>query len=113
MGERGTTLSGGQKQRVTLARALVGLPEVLILDDSTSRLDIETENRIFKNLEESLPELTMIIVAQKIVSIKDCDVIYVMDEGKIESVGTHEELLEKSFIYQELELSQSNIAEYD
>lgn len=108
VGEKGSKLSGGQKQRVTLARALAAKPEVLILDDSTSKLDSETESRIWANLKKNYPEITLVVVAQKISSIKDCDQIYVMDNGKIVDFGTHKQLLEKSFIYQELELTQSN-----
>ncbi len=112
VGERGVTLSGGQKQRITLARALMTDPEILILDNATSRLDIETEKEIFSNLRSSYKDLALVIIAQKIVSVKDCDRIYVVNDGEIESCGTHEELQSKSFIYQELELSQSNRASY-
>lgn len=110
IGERGINLSGGQKQRLTIARALLGKPQILILDDSTSKLDSTTEKRIFENIKEYLPDLTIIIVAQKISSVKNSDKIYVVDEGRIETSGAHEELKNKSFIYKEIELAQSNLA---
>jgi ATP-binding cassette subfamily B protein len=113
VGERGVSLSGGQKQRVTLARALMTDPEILILDNATSRLDIETEKEIFNNVEKDYSNLALVIIAQKIVSVKNCDRIYVINDGEIEACGTHEELQSKSFIYQELELSQSNKADYN
>lgn len=108
VGEKGSKLSGGQKQRVTLARALAESPQILILDDSTSKLDSETESKIWNNLAKNYPDLTLIVVAQKISSIKNCNRIYVMENGKIASSGTHQQLLENSFIYQEIELSQNN-----
>lgn len=108
VGERGSRLSGGQKQRITIARALAGNPNLLVMDDSTSKLDSNTESEIWENIAKNYPGLSMLIVAQKISSIKDCDKIHVMDGGKIIDSGTHSELLERSFIYQELELTQSN-----
>ncbi|MCA9381903.1 ABC transporter ATP-binding protein, partial [Candidatus Dojkabacteria bacterium] len=111
IGERGINLSGGQKQRLTIARALLGKPEILILDDSTSKLDSTTEQKIFENIKKEYPDLTIIIVAQKISSVKNSDRIYVIDEGRIEGEGTHEELKKSSFIYKEIELAQSNLAD--
>ena len=108
VGEKGSNLSGGQKQRIMLARALAGNPDVLVLDNATSRLDIKTEGIISKSLKINYPDLTTIIVAQKISSMKDCDRIYVIDEGEIESVGKHRDLLSSSPIYKEIELTQSN-----
>lgn len=108
VGEKGSKLSGGQKQRVTLARALADNPQILILDDSTSKLDSETESKIWSNLANNYPDLTLIVVAQKISSIKNCNRIYVLENGKIAGKGTHQELLQNSFIYQEIELSQNN-----
>jgi ATP-binding cassette subfamily B protein len=107
-GERGTTLSGGQKQRITLARALLRKPQILVLDDSTSRLDIKTERKILEAIQNEFPEITIIIVAQKVASISWCDQILVIEDGCIDSKGTHEELKKSSFIYKEIELSQSN-----
>jgi ATP-binding cassette subfamily B protein len=108
VGERGNNLSGGQKQRVMIARALASSPELLILDDATSRLDIDTENKVFKNIKEEYKNISIILVAQKIASVKDCDRIYIFDNGEIAESGTHEELLKTSVLYQEIELSQRN-----
>jgi ATP-binding cassette subfamily B protein len=108
VGERGSNLSGGQKQRIMIARAIAPKPDLLILDDATSRLDISTENRIFDNIKKEFKEISIILVAQKISSVKDCDRIYIFDEGKIVEYGTHEELLKSSVLYQEIELTQRN-----
>lgn len=108
VGENGNNLSGGQKQRVMIARALASSPQLLILDDATSRLDIETENKVFENIEREYKNISIILVAQKIASVKNCDRIYIFDNGKIEESGTHEELLKTSVLYQEIELSQRN-----
>jgi len=108
VGERGNNLSGGQKQRVMIARALASNPDLLILDDATSRLDIETEEKIFNNIKREYKDITILLVAQKIASVKDCNRIYIFDSGKIEDFGTHEELLKTSVLYQEIELSQRN-----
>lgn len=109
IGERGSTLSGGQKQRLTIARALVNDPEILILDDSTSRLDLITENKIMRNVRIFNPDMTIIIVSQKVSSVEDCDIIYLIDEGKVIAKGNHEELMGTSFTYREIKLAQSNI----
>ena len=106
--EHGGNLSGGQKQRITIARALAGDPQILILDDSTSNLDMETESQLMNNIKVGYPDLTMLIVAQKIASIKDCDRIYVMENGSFEAVGTHKELMDRSLLYREIDLAQSN-----
>jgi ATP-binding cassette subfamily B protein len=108
VGERGNNLSGGQKQRIMIARALASRPELLILDDATSRLDIETESKVFENIEKEYKNISIILVAQKIASVKDCDRIYIFDSGTIAESGTHEELLKSSVLYQEIELSQRN-----
>lgn len=97
----GANLSGGQKQRLCIARALLKKPKILILDDSTSAVDTKTDALIRKALREELPHTTKIIIAQRIASIQDADKIVVMDEGKINAVGTHEELLETCAIYRE------------
>ncbi|WP_165002874.1 MULTISPECIES: ABC transporter ATP-binding protein [unclassified Enterococcus] len=102
----GTNVSGGQKQRLTIARALLKNPKILILDDSTSAVDTKTDRRIRQALLEELPDVTKIIVAQRISSIQEADWIIVMDEGKINGMGTHEELLDKNKIYQEVYESQ-------
>lgn len=98
----GTNVSGGQKQRLCIARALLKKPKILILDDSTSAVDTKTDALIRKGFKEFIPETTKIIIAQRISSVEEADMIVVMDNGKIESVGTHAELLEKSNIYREV-----------
>jgi ATP-binding cassette, subfamily B, bacterial len=108
VGERGNNLSGGQKQRVMIARALASSPQLLILDDVTSRLDISTEQKVFENIKEEYKNITTILVAQKIASVKDCNRIYIFDNGKIVESGTHEDLLKTSVLYQEIELTQRN-----
>ena len=108
VGERGNNLSGGQKQRIMIARALASTPDLLILDDATSRLDIETEEMVFKNIKQNYKNISIILVAQKIASVKDCDRIYIFDNGHIAESGTHEELLKTSVLYQEIELTQQN-----
>ena len=106
--ERGDNLSGGQKQRITIARALAGEPDILILDDSTSKLDMQTESSLMQNIKNNYPNMTLIIVAQKIASIKNCNRIYVMENGTFEISGDHDFLMNNSFLYQEIDLTQSN-----
>lgn len=98
----GTNVSGGQKQRLCIARALLKKPKILILDDSTSAVDTKTDAYIRKAFREEIPGTTKIIIAQRISSIQDADRIVVLNEGQIESVGTHEELLEKSPLYRDV-----------
>ena len=98
----GTNVSGGQKQRLCIARALLKKPKVLILDDSTSAVDTKTDALIRDGFKSYIPETTKIIIAQRINSVQDADMIIVMDNGKIESVGTHSELLNNSKIYREV-----------
>ena len=102
----GTNVSGGQKQRLCIARALLKKPKILILDDSTSAVDMATEARIREAFKNSLDDSTKIIIAQRINSVKDADEIIVLDEGKITGVGTHEYLLENNTEYQEIYYSQ-------
>jgi ATP-binding cassette subfamily B protein len=104
--ERGANLSGGQKQRLAIARALLVLPGILILDDSTSAVDMETEARIQAALEGRMSECTTFIVAQRVSSVLNADKIMVMDQGRITAQGTHRELLESSRIYREIYQSQ-------
>ncbi len=103
----GANLSGGQKQRLCIARALLAKPKILILDDSTSAVDTATERQIQNALSTELRDCTKIIIAQRINSVKDADMIVVMDEGRITDVGTHDELVEKSETYREIYESQS------
>ena len=106
VGQRGVTLSGGQKQRIAIARALLVKPRILILDDSTSAVDAETEYRIEQALEETLKDTTCFIVAQRISTVLNADKIIVLDEGRIVAEGTHRQLLESSPIYHEIYDSQ-------
>lgn len=102
----GNNVSGGQKQRLTIARALLKKPKTLILDDSTSAVDTKTDAKIRQAFKEEIPNTTKIIVAQRVSSIQDADKIIVLDEGKINGIGTHEELLANNQIYQEVYESQ-------
>ncbi|MCR5185214.1 MAG: ABC transporter ATP-binding protein/permease [Bacilli bacterium] len=105
----GANFSGGQKQRICIARALLKNPKILILDDSTSAVDTKTDRLIRKGLKESLPEMTKIVIAQRISSIENADQIIIMDDGKINAIGTHEELLKSNKIYQEVYYTQNAI----
>ncbi len=105
--EGGTNVSGGQKQRLCIARALLKHPKILILDDSTSAVDTKTDSLIRKAFREEIPDTTKIIIAQRISSVEDCDKIIVMDKGRIDGIGTHEELLKKNKIYKEVYDSQT------
>ena len=106
LGQGGVNLSGGQKQRLCIARALLKKPKVLILDDSTSAVDTATDARIRKSLRSCLPDTTKIIIAQRINSVQDADVIFVMDNGTLSASGTHEQLLKSCSIYREVYESQ-------
>ena len=107
----GLSLSGGQRQRVAIARALLKKASVLILDDSTSALDLKTEAALYKALQESYSHVTKIMIVQRIASARQADRIVVLDAGTIESVGTHEELLEISPVYRDIYRSQQSSAE--
>ena len=102
VGERGVTLSGGQKQRVAIARALLKNPKILIMDDSTSSVDTNTEYEIQQALDELLEDRTTFIITQRLSSIKKADYIIVLEEGEIAEEGTHDELYEKNGIYRKL-----------
>ncbi|WP_368251524.1 ABC transporter ATP-binding protein [Enterococcus sp. 2201sp1_2201st1_B8_2201SCRN_220225] len=102
----GTNVSGGQKQRLTIARALLKKPKILILDDSTSAVDTRTDQEIRAGLKEAIPGTTTLIISQRVTSIQDADLIIVLDDGKINGLGTHEELLANNQIYQEVYESQ-------
>ena len=103
----GSNVSGGQKQRLTIARALLRKPKILILDDSTSAVDTATDAKIRKAFREEIPGTTKIIIAQRISSVQDADRILVLDNGQINGLGTHEELLKTNTIYQEVYNSQT------
>nr|HPZ53313.1 ABC transporter ATP-binding protein [Clostridia bacterium] len=102
----GTNFSGGQKQRLCIARSLLKKPKVIILDDSTSAVDMATDSKIRASFKENLKGITVIIIAQRVRSISHCDRIIVMDDGKINAIGTHEELLENCEIYEDIYNSQ-------
>ena len=106
----GTNVSGGQKQRLCIARALLKKPKILILDDSTSAVDTRTDALIRKAFREEIPDTTKFIIAQRISSVQDADKIIVLDDGKINGVGTHEELLKSNEIYKEVYYSQTKEA---
>ena len=103
----GTNVSGGQRQRLCIARALIAKPKILILDDSTSAVDMKTDAMIRKAFAEEIPDTTKIIIAQRVASVQDADKIVILDDGRIAAVGTHEELLETSDIYREVYESQN------
>ena len=102
----GTNVSGGQKQRLCIARALLKKPRILILDDSTSAVDTATDARIRKAFREEIPGTTKLIIAQRVSSVQDADMIVILENGMIHAVGTHEELMQTSSIYQEVYYSQ-------
>ena len=106
LGQGGVNVSGGQKQRLCIARALLKKPKIMILDDSTSAVDTATDAKIRKGLKELSKDMTTIIIAQRISSVEDCDKIVVLNDGKINAVGTHKQLLKSNSIYQEVYHSQ-------
>ena len=104
----GSNVSGGQKQRLCIARALLKKPKILILDDSTSAVDTRTDALIREGFRTYIPETTKIIIAQRVASVQDADLILVMDNGHIADMGTHDQLLASSEIYREVYESQTN-----
>ena len=106
MGQGGVNVSGGQKQRICIARAILKKPKVLILDDSTSAVDTATEAKIREGFAKKLPDMTKIVIAQRISSVKHADQIIILDRGKVAAIGTHETLLANNRIYQEIYESQ-------
>jgi ATP-binding cassette subfamily B protein len=106
LSSKGTNLSGGQKQRLLITRALAGRPDILILDDSSSALDYKTDAALRQALSENMKDCTLITVAQRVSSVKDCDLILVLDEGRIIGRGTHEELLATCLEFKEISDSQ-------
>ena len=104
--EKGASLSGGQKQRISIARALIRKPEILIFDDSTSALDLKTEANLYKSLNEAMSDTTVIIIAQRVASVKNADKILILNDGIIEAFGPHEELIKTSETYIDIYNSQ-------
>ena len=109
----GTNVSGGQKQRLCIARAVLKKPKVLILDDSTSAVDTKTDAMIRKGFRDFIPETTKIIIAQRVSSVQDADRILIMGGGRIADIGTHEELLSRNAMYQDIYYSQNKTSEED
>ena len=109
----GTNFSGGQRQRISIARSLLKNPKILIMDDSTSALDNKTEEKIIESLNNLRPDMTKILISQKIKSLKNTDYTLVMDLGEIESIGKHAELIEKSPIYREINETQESDGDFD
>lgn len=106
LSQKATNISGGQKQRLLIARAIAAKPEILVLDDSSSALDYKTDANLRRALKENLSDTTVVTVAQRVSSVKDCDLILVLDEGKIIGAGKHEELLASCIEYREISESQ-------
>ncbi len=106
LGQGGVNVSGGQKQRLCIARALLKHPRILILDDSTSAVDTETDARIRHGLRTAMPGVTKIIIAQRVASVMDADRIIILNDGMIDDIGTHDELLGRNEIYREVFTSQ-------
>jgi ATP-binding cassette subfamily B protein len=104
--EKGASLSGGQKQRMSIARAIVRRPEMIILDDATSALDLATEARLRRALREELKDTTVVMIAQRIASVKDADRIAVIENGTIKDCGSHDELMRTSETYRDIYNSQ-------
>ena len=107
----GTNVSGGQKQRLCIARALLKKPKILILDDSTSAVDTKTDQHIRNSFNDKIPNTTKIIIAQRVASVQESDKIIVLDNGKIDGFGTHEELMSSNKIYQEVYESQTKVGD--
>ena len=106
--QNATNLSGGQKQRLCIARALLKRPKILILDDALSAVDTHTDAMIRASLKEYMPQTTKLIIAQRVLSVQDSDIIVLMEGGKIRATGTHKELLKSDEIYNEIYLSQNS-----
>jgi ATP-binding cassette, subfamily B, multidrug efflux pump len=107
IGERGTGLSGGQRQRVAIARTIAAEPAIIILDDVTSSLDLETEKKVTRGIYDELKNATVIIISQKIKTVKESDRIIVMDKGRITGIGKHEELVNKNDLYRQIAKTQN------
>ena len=99
IGEKGVSLSGGQKQRISIARAIIKDPKILVLDDSVSAVDVKTEETILKNIKKERNGKTTIVIASRVSTVKSLDKIIVLNDGKVEAFGTHEECIEQSKVY--------------
>ena len=108
VGESGIKLSGGQRQRIAIARALIKNAPILVMDEATSSLDNMTEREIQKALDELMKDKTTIIIAHRLSTIKDADIIFTIDNGKIENKGNHEHLMENSAVYKKLQLQENS-----
>lgn len=106
VGQKGVNLSGGQKQRISIARALIRQPNILLLDDSTSALDMKTEGNLLYAIDKY--NSTMLLITQKISTAKRADRIVLLDHGRIQHIGTHDELIETSELYRKIVMSQAN-----
>ncbi|MCC8098412.1 MAG: ATP-binding cassette domain-containing protein, partial [Eubacterium sp.] len=104
--EKGMSLSGGQKQRLAISRCVLKKGEILVFDDTTSALDLQTEAKLYKALDETCGSVTKIIIAQRIASVKNADRIVILDKGRIAACGSHRELLKTSEIYKDIYNSQ-------
>ena len=104
--EKGASLSGGQKQRISIARALIRKPEILIFDDSTSALDLKTEANLNQELNKTMSDTTVIIIAQRVASVKNADKIMIINDGIVEAIAPHNELIETNETYKEIYNSQ-------
>ena len=103
---KGTNLSGGQRQRILISRALAGAPEILILDDASSALDYKTDANLRRAIRENFSDITTVVVAQRVSSVMNCDLIIVLDEGRIIGMGGHDHLMETCSVYREISESQ-------
>ncbi|MBQ3433481.1 MAG: ATP-binding cassette domain-containing protein, partial [Selenomonadaceae bacterium] len=106
VGERGSLLSGGQRQRIAIARALLSDPRIIIFDEATSALDYESENIIMNNIETISRGRTMLMIAHRLSTVRDCDAIIVIDKGRIIEAGTHDELMKRNGVYAKLHQAQ-------
>ena len=107
VGERGSLLSGGQRQRIAIARALISDPRILIFDEATSALDYESEKVIMDNIEPISKGRTMLMIAHRLATVRDCDAIIVIEKGRIVEAGTHDDLLQRDGIYRHLYEAQN------
>jgi len=113
LGDRGSRLSGGEKQRVSLARAYIRNPDILILDEATSALDPLTESTILKNLSALVPQRTIIMITHRLETIRNADLIIVMEGGRVVEAGAHDELMQASGVYRTMLESQTSVEGFE